>query len=88
MSIKLTSPADMEPDVLQLDKALQDFEAQFKNEEKGLKYYHLVITGELSRPTCDLVEMKYRELGWIAKCRTSSENGERPGLTGLILQLK
>jgi len=85
--MKLTSPADMEADISQIETALSLFEEQFKKEEKGLKYYHLVIVGELNRPTCDAVQSEYQKLGWIAKCRTSSENGERAGLTGLVLEL-
>lgn len=88
MSIQLTSPADMQADISQIEKALLAFENKFKEKEKGLKYYHLVISGELNRPTCDEIEKQYRKLGWITKCSTSSENGERPGLTGLILELK
>jgi len=88
MSIKLSSPADMEADISDIEKALLAFEDEFKKEEKGLKYYHLVIVGELSKPVCDEVARQYQKLGWIAKCRTSSENGERAGLTGLVLELK
>ena len=86
--MKLTSPSDMEPSVEETEVALSAFEKEFEKQPRGLKYYHLVIAGELNKPTCDAVAKEYQKLGWIAKCRTSSENGERAGLTGLILELK
>lgn len=86
---QVTTPADMAPDLSMLEKAVKQFEAKFKSESKGRDYYHLVIDGELNRETCNKVGEIYRAAGWpIAKCKTSSDNNERPGLTGLQLQLK
>lgn len=85
--IKVTTPQQMNALVDDhVIEAINKFEQQFLREEKGQKYYHLVIVGEYIRAVCDKVEEQYRTAGWIAKCRTSSENGERPGLTGLILE--
>lgn len=52
----------------------------------GQKYYHVVRVGELPRIVCDQIQNLYQQAGWVkAHCRTSSENGERGGLTGLQL---
>lgn len=84
--MKVTTPREMESDLLELDSAILRFESMFKEENKGSNYYHIVIPGELSRKICDEVERIYFQVGWKdVKCRTSSENGERPGLTGLVL---
>ena len=49
-------------------------------------YRHIIIRGEYPRHKLDLIETKYKQAGWAkAICMTSSENGERPGLTGLKL---
>lgn len=72
-----------------LEAVLHKFEEQFKKEDKNQSYYHLVITGEYPRKVLDEVIKVYEEAGWtVRSCRTSSENGERPGLTGLQLQVK
>ena len=84
--MKVTSPQDMAPDLSQLEVAVLEFEAQFKQEQKGLSYYHLVIKGELNREVCKKIKEIYTLAGWKrVECKTSSDNGERPGLTGLIL---
>jgi len=85
--MKLTSPEDM-TDLSKLASVLNEFEEKFLKEEKGQTYYHLVITGEYSRALLDKVEQAYKEAGWKnVACTTSSENGERPGLTGLQLSI-
>jgi hypothetical protein len=89
MKIKVTTPTDMNVSTPQMiEDAVNAFENAFKKEAKSEKYYHLVVEGEFSRPTCNEVERLYKEAGWTkVQCRTSSENGERGGLTGLILSL-
>jgi len=85
--MKLTSPEDM-TDLSKLGSVLNEFEEKLIKEEKGRTYYHLVIAGEYSRGLLDKVEQAYRRAGWKnVTCRTSSENGERPGLTGLELSI-
>ena len=85
--MKITTPEEMKPDLSDLENAVERFEEEFKKEGKGLNYYHLVITGELNKEVCQAVSNIYRKAGWrIATCRTSSDNGERPGLTGLKLE--
>lgn len=87
--MKITSPSDKKADLAKLDQAIEAFEKEFKSRENGNSYYHLVIDGEYNRIVCDAVKQKYIEAGWTnVECRTSSENGERPGLTGLILEYK
>jgi hypothetical protein len=62
------------------------FEAELKKTDDNEDRYHLVIEGEYSRELLDEVEVIYTEAGWRrVRCKTSSENGERPGLTGLLL---
>lgn len=86
--IKITTPSEMKADLSQLEKAVELFEKQWKIQSKGEKYYHLVIECELNREVCKEVEKLYRENGWTsAECKTSSENGERYGLTGLQLRI-
>ncbi|TXG76181.1 hypothetical protein E6Q11_05110 [Candidatus Dojkabacteria bacterium] len=84
--MKVTGPIDMRSDGSKLDEALAKFEKEFSKEDKGFRFYHLVIDDEYDRATCDLVEKTYLDAGWkSATCKTSSENGERSGLTGLRL---
>ena len=86
--MKVTTPKEKAGYIDSLELVIAAFENELQKEEDGQSYYHLVMIGELNRPTCDEVERVYKEAGWDAKCRTSSENGERGGLTGLILQPK
>ena len=87
--MKLTTPKEMQADLSQLEKAIKEFESLFKGEAKGENYYYLVMAGELNKETCQEVTKLYREAGWhYVQCRTSSDNGERGGLTGLILKTK
>ena len=86
MDIKLTSPEDMAPDLSELEKAIKVFEDKFKDEPKGQPHYHLIYDGELNKEVCSKIASMYMKAGWrTAICKTSSDNGERPGLTGLQL---
>ncbi len=86
MEIKVTSPQEMTGGVEKLQAAIKAFEAQMRKQDKDGVYYHLVISGEYNRQTLDKVEQIYVEAGWSqAQAKTSSENGERGGLTGLKL---
>lgn len=86
MNVK--TPSDMKADLTQLEKAIKDFEAQWARELKGQRKYHLVITGELNKETCNEVAKIYTAAGWkFVGCKTSSDNGERAGLTGLTLEV-
>lgn len=87
MQIKVTTPYDMNATTEQLVKeVVEKFESEFRKEDKSESYYHIVISGEYNRATLDEVEKIYKEAGWVGvKCRTSTENGERGGLTGLEL---
>ena len=84
--IKVTKRDDKCTGLSKLEDALVLFEEKLRNENDGEEYYHLIIIGEYNRQTCNEIEKIYTEAGWKdVKCRTSSENGEKPGLTGLIL---
>jgi hypothetical protein len=84
--MNITSPKEMTSGTSKVKEAVSKFEEQFAKDEKDQEYYHLVIVGEYDRQTCDEVEKIYSQAGWLkVKCRTSSENGERGGLTGLQL---
>jgi hypothetical protein len=84
--MNITTPKQMKSGTSKLEEAVSKFEAQLAKDEKDLVYYHLVIVGEYNRQTCDEIEKIYRKGGWAkVKCKTSSENGERGGLTGLQL---
>jgi hypothetical protein len=84
--MNITSPQEMTSGTSKFEEAVSKFEEQFAEYEKDQEYYHLVIIGEYNRQTCDEVEKIYSQAGWSkVKCRTSSENGERGGLTGLQL---
>lgn len=84
--MNITTPKEMGSGTSKVAEALSKFEEQFSKEEKDQEYYHLVIIGEYNRATCDRIEEIYTEAGWVSViCRTSSENGERGGLTGLQL---
>jgi predicted rRNA methylase YqxC with S4 and FtsJ domains len=84
--MNITSPQEMTSGTSKVEEAVSKFEEQFAKDEKDQQHYHLVIVGEYNRQTCDEVEKIYSQAGWQkVKCRTSSENGERGGLTGLQL---
>lgn len=84
--MNITKPEQMTSGTFKVEEAVSKFEAQMLKEEKDEQYYHLVIVGEYNRQTCDEIEKIYSDGGWTkVKCRTSSENGERGGLTGLQL---
>ncbi len=89
INVNVTGPQDMYSCTQDmLIQALSSFERLLKEEAVGNTYYHLVCIGEYSRDVCDKVEEIYINAGWKSvKCHTSSENGERPGLTGLILEM-
>lgn len=86
--MNITTPDEMNSGTSKIEEAVFKFEEEFKKEEKDQECYHLVIVGEYSRPVCDEIEKIYKNAGWgIVNCRTSSENGERGGLTGLRLAI-
>lgn len=83
--MKITTPKKMSA-LSKLDEILKKFEKEFNREEPGCPYYHLVIAGEYPREVYEEVKKIYTEAGWKnVKCGSFSENGERPGLSGLIL---
>ena len=82
----ITKPNQMSSGASKINEALEKIEAQFAKEEKDQISYHLVIVGEYNRETCGEIEKLYTNAGWKnVVCTTSSENGERGGLTGLRL---
>ena len=86
IKMNITEPEQMTSGTSKVEEVVSKFEEQFAKDEKDQQYYHLVIIGEYNRQTCDEVERIYTEAGWSkVKCKTSSENGERGGLTGLQL---
>jgi len=84
--MNITKPEQMTSGTSKVEEAVSKFESEMLKEDKDKQYYHLVIVGEYNRQTCDEVEKIYSKGGWVKViCRTSSENGERGGLTGLQL---
>ncbi len=84
--MNVTRPSDITSGTSKVEEALCKFEDMFKKEEKDEDYYHLVIVGEYNREVCDEIQKIYTDAGWKkVNCRTSSENGERGGLTGMQL---
>jgi len=87
--VKVTSPLGMSSGISKVEELVNKFEKEFSKEKKDQYYYHLVVVGEYNRAACDEVEKIYSKAGWLnVKCITSSENGEKPGLTGLTLNKK
>lgn len=85
---KPSSPEDMKYLINEedLQVAIDEFEINLDSQERGKDYYHLVIAGELQREICDEIQRLYLEAGWVkVVCKTSSEDNERAGLTGLQL---
>lgn len=88
-TMKITTPKDKESDLSKLEEAIKKIEDQFSKEENGEDYYHLVIEGEYNKQVCQEISKMYRNAGWkSAICMTSSDNGEKGGLTGLQLWRK
>jgi hypothetical protein len=88
--MKVTTPQEKSsPSHQQVADAINQFEKKLQANEPGLDYYHLVIAGELNYTVCKKVEEIYYNAGWVKViCKTSSERGEYPGLTGLQLWTK
>ena len=87
--MNITTPSEMASDQSQLQSAISEFEKAFKKEEIGRNFYHLIALREYNKVVCKEIAHLYEQAGWVnVECRTSSDNGERPGLTGLILYRK
>lgn len=88
MSVKVSTPKDTlsEVNLTTVEKLIVAFEQEMLEEESDQQYYHLVIQNEFPRPVLDEIEKRYKAAGWAkVKCGTTSEDNERPGLTGLQL---
>ena len=84
--MKIITPSEMESGTSRLEEAVDKFNEEFKKDCKDQDYYFLVIDVEYNREVCDEIQKLYTDAGWKkVKCITSSENGERGGLTGLQL---
>ncbi len=69
-----------------LTAAVTAFEKKLKAELPNQDYYHVVVDWEVDKLVRAEVVRMYSIAGWKrVECRTSSEGGERPGLTGLKL---
>lgn len=87
--VKVTSPDEMSMDEDLLNDLIEKFEIKLRKERKGSDYYTLVITGEYPRDIYDRIERVYKDAGWKkATVKSSSENGERPGLTAMFLSME
>lgn len=83
--MNITTPQDTEDQQL-LEDIVSQFEEVFKNKQTNESFYLLVINGEYPRELLDKVQELYLKVGWTkVVCKTSTENNERPGLTGLKL---
>lgn len=87
--MKALSPYDLNPsyDQQKVDELIEKFNKKLKEEPSiSNTYHHIVISGEHPRIILDRVKEEYEKAGWSeVECKTSSENGERSGLTGLQL---
>lgn len=84
--INVTKPEEMTSGISKLEEAVNKFEAKLDKADKDEEYFHLVISGEYNRRVCDEIQKLYTKAGWDkVSCSTSSEKGERGGLTGLQL---
>jgi hypothetical protein len=85
--MKITKPEEMTFGTSKVEEVVSKFEEEFAKTNKDKEYYHLVIDGEYNRNVCNEIEKLYTDAGWLnVTCRTSTENGERGGLTGLQLR--
>lgn len=83
---RIITPKEMESDLSDLNKVIDEFHDKLLLCDKGSSHYHVVIRGEYPRIICNKIEALYANAGWATViCKTSSESGERPGLTGLQL---
>lgn len=83
-NINITSPDEMKVNVLPYIKL---FEERLLKSEPGRDEYSLVVPGEIPFSVRGSIISAYETAGWKkAEITTSSENGERPGLTRLRLK--
>lgn len=85
---KAFSPLDMTSklDTDRVDNIVCGFNEKLLKENPDQDYYHVILSGEFPRNILDAVQEEFVEAGWHnVVCRTSSENGERRGLTSLRL---
>ena len=83
----VTRPEDLKPNISEIDSVVQLFEKEFETMDDYANVYNIIIGGEYHRSILDAIEEIYTDAGWKnVKCITSSEKGERPGLTRLHLK--
>lgn len=71
-----------------IDEVLLKFKKALELEKKGIGFYDLVIKGEYPALILEIVMQRYKDAGWdVLFCKTSSDNGERPGLTRMKIKI-
>lgn len=60
-----------------------------ESKNPSYEWLDIIYSGELSKETRNEIAVRYIQAGWDTVChRTSSESGERPGLTRIIFLTK
>lgn len=71
-----------------IEAIIIDIDTEIKKNHGYFPYEEAVLTKEYSQAIREEVARRYREAGWkYVIHRTSSENGERPGLTHFKLSM-
>lgn len=71
-----------------IEAIIVDIDTEIKRNHGRHSYEDAVLTKEYSKFVRDEIARRYREAGWkYVIHRTSSENGERPGLTHFKLSM-
>lgn len=82
--MKLSTPHDIKMRTFEgrIEDLIAKIEVEFtRNKERETKF-DIIVSGEWPKDERDEVAKRYEQAGWKKVThRTSSENGERPGLT-------
>ena len=88
----MITPAELEQyeiDNANIEAIISDIDEKIKRNHGNYPYEQAILPEEYSWVVREEIARRYREAGWknVAH-RTSSENGERPGLTHFKLSMK
>lgn len=81
----MITPKDIEAMDMKLDELEKEIDSSIKNYHGWCKWEEAIIDGEYPVSVRNAIGQKYKEVGWNYVYHvTSSEHGDRPGLTRFI----
>lgn len=88
----MITPAELkqyEIENVNIEAIIVDIDTEIKRNHGEMPYESAILTKEYPKSVRDEIARRYREAGWkYITHHTSSENGERPGLTEFKLSMR